>query len=107
MKMVYSYNAVDDKNVKKVLEADPYAPDAFARTGYQVKDGKTLGAEAGKTYLYISVEDASLAAVFKKRLEEAKIESLKEVEGAEKERVVSSIEAEGDNAASGFGAIFG
>ncbi len=107
VKLVFSYLPADDKFVKKVLEADPYAPDSFARTGYQVKDGKLLGAEAGKTYLYISVEDEALGASFKKRLIDAKVESLKEVSGEEKDKAVSAIEGEGDSAASGFGSIFG
>ncbi|MDD5340312.1 MAG: hypothetical protein PHV13_03610, partial [Candidatus ainarchaeum sp.] len=57
MYRVYEYEPAKKAEVAKILEADPYATDSFARTGYKVKDGSALNEDKAKSYLYISASE--------------------------------------------------
>jgi len=86
----------------KILEADPYADDSFARMGYKVKDGGVLGEEKAKLYIYMSASDDFL----KKADEKLKGVVQRCKEDVEK-RIAEKIKAEEESAESGLGSIFG
>lgn len=99
---VYQIDGAKKAEVEKIIEADPYSQDSFARVGYKLKEGKILGEEAGKYYLYIkSSED------FIKKADE-KLKGLCAVAAKEVElRVVEKILEEEEAAEKGLGDIFG
>lgn len=102
MKRVYEFDSKKKGDVNKILEADPYSDDSFARVGYKVKEGSVLGEDKAKNYLYISASDD----FFKKADEKLKglVEHCKpEIE----KRIVDKITAEEEAAESGFGNLFG
>ncbi len=60
MMRVYECESSKKAELTKVLEADPYANDSFARVGYKVKDGSSVGEDKAKTYIYISASEEFL-----------------------------------------------
>jgi len=103
-KRVYECLSADLKKMKMILEKDPYAPVSFARQGYVLKEGKTIGGEAGKHYVYLKGE----ADFFK--FAEEKFKELPSVKRAPKEveaKIIKAIEEEESAAESGFGSLFG
>ncbi|MFA4946483.1 MAG: hypothetical protein WC607_03030 [Candidatus Micrarchaeia archaeon] len=103
MDYVFVFNAADKGKVQAVLDADSFGAESFARLGYDFKDAKVLGLPAGKYVLHFKKEgDASkLVAALKA------VESFAEATADEKKRVLAELEAGLDNAAQGFGSIFG
>ncbi|MBI2080059.1 hypothetical protein HYT84_04805 [Candidatus Micrarchaeota archaeon] len=102
MKRVYECDNAKKAELTKILEADPYADDSFARVGYKLKDGLVIGHDPKKGYIYISAEEE----FFKKAEEKLKpVASRCKVE-VEKD-IVAKIQKEEEEAESGFGAIFG
>lgn len=102
MKAVFAIPAEKKKDLIPVLEADPYAQDSFARAGYKLRDGATLGEKADTIYLYISADEH-----FIKKAGERLKPLLREIKKEEEERVRKKIEEEEEAAEGGFGAIFG
>lgn len=104
MKMirVYECDASKKLEVKKILEADPYAESSFARVGYKLKDGNVLSENKEKVYVYISASEE-----FVKKADE----KLKDLGTAMKEedqkRIADKIKKEEEAAQSGFGNMFG
>ncbi len=100
--MIRVYECIKKGEMLKILEADPYAEDSFARVGYTLKDGAVLDEEKGKTYLYISASED-----FIKKADER----LKDVAGPVpkdmEERIGKKIKDEESEAESGFGSLFG
>lgn len=102
MYTVYECDSSKKVDVLKILEADPYAQDSFARIGYKVKDGAALGEDKTKTYIYISASGDFI----KKAGERLKGVAQHCKEDVEK-RIVDKIIAEEESAEAGFGGIFG
>ena len=102
MKAVFAFAAEKKKDLTPILEADPYAPDSFARAGYKLKDGSSLGEKADTIYLYISADEH-----FIKKAKEKLKPLMREMEKGEEERVLKKIIDEEEAAEGGFGAIFG
>ena len=99
---VYEFENSKKADVTKVLEADPYAEDSFARIGYKVKDGGVLGEDKAKSYIYIKAADDLMKKV------DEKLKGLATRSGAEVEkRVGEKVVAEEESAESGLGSIFG
>jgi len=95
---VYVCEPADKAKLKKVLDADPYAPMSFARKAPQIKEIE------GKVYVYIKSE----AEFFKYAEEKFKeITSMKRTEKPEEDKIVGMIHKEEEEAAGGFGNIFG
>ena len=86
----------------KVLEADPYADDSFARTGYKVKDGGMLGEDKAKMYVYMSSSEE-----FAKKADERLKDVAKRCEPDVESRIVAKIQKEEEDAEGGLGSIFG
>jgi hypothetical protein len=101
MKKVYECGNPKKSELLKILEADPYADDSFARVGYKVKDGISVGEDKEKTYVYISASEE-----FLKKADE----KLKDVAQAApddvQKRVQKKIEDEEDTVAAGV-SMFG
>ncbi|VVB65767.1 Uncharacterised protein [Candidatus Gugararchaeum adminiculabundum] len=100
MKRVYETQNL--KDLKKVLEADPYGEKSFARQGYTLRDGKTLGEDATKYYLLISADDE-----FFKLFEPKFIELAPRCKHDLEHKVIKKIEEEEEAAQGGFGSLFG
>jgi len=102
MYRVYECESSKKKELMKVLEADPYNKDSFARVGYKVKEGASLGEDKDKLYVYLSASEDFVRKADEK-LKEIATPASKEVEG----RVGEKIRKEEEEAESGFGSIFG
>jgi len=102
MKIVFAFAAEKKKDLTPILEADPYAPDSFARAGYKLKDGSALGEKSDTIYLYISADEH-----FIKKAKEKLKPLMREMQKGEEERVLKKIVDEEEAAEGGFGAIFG
>ncbi len=102
MYRAYECELAKKAEVMKILEADPYATDSFARTGYKVKDGGVLNEDRARLYIYFSASEEFL----KKAGEKLKGVAQRCKEDVEK-RVIEKIQAEEESAEAGFGGIFG
>jgi hypothetical protein len=102
MKAVFECESSKKAPLTKILEADPYADDSFARIGYKVKDGATLGQDKTKTYVYISTSEEFVKKATEK-LKEVAVRCKPEVEA----NIVDQITKEEEAAEGGMGAIFG
>jgi hypothetical protein len=105
MEIVFAIEAAQKSKLARVLEAEPYADDSFARAGYTLKESASLGLPAGKIVVHLKVEDAALGAKLEAKLKA--VEGTVALEGADKQKVAAAIAAEQDAACSGFGAVFG
>lgn len=105
MEFVYEIEAAKQNELRKVLDADPYADDSFSRLGYVLKESNSLGLPASKIILYFKCVEEKKAKNFVEKLKA--VGDLKEVAGEAKDKVISAIKAEEESAAAGFGSIFG
>jgi hypothetical protein len=101
MEIVYEADASKKADVMKVLEAEPYAADSFARAGYKVKDGVSVGEDKGKMYIYISASEEFVKKAGE-RLKDLAAPAPDEVQ----KRVQKKIEDEEDTVAAGV-SMFG
>lgn len=102
MMRVYECEGGKKGALTKILEADPYAQDSFARIGYKLKDGAVLGEDKGKLYLYVKADEAFLKKA------DALLKDIADRAPAEVEkRVGEKIQKEEEEAESGLGSIFG
>ena len=102
MYRVYEFETGKKADVLKILEADPYKEDSFARAGYKLKDGSALDEDKSKTYVYLSASEDFL----KKADEKLKGIVTRCSESIEK-KIIAKIVAEEESAEAGFGGIFG
>lgn len=102
MYRVYECESSKKATLTKILEADPYADDSFARVGYKVKDGSALGEDKAKVYVYLSA-----TSDFVKTADERLKDVVSIAPEAVEKRVVEKILKEEEEAESGFGSIFG
>ncbi len=100
MKRLYSCDLKGGKPaLLKILEAEPYADDSFARVGYIMREGKVLGEDAAKLYVFMNAADDFV----KKADEKLKgVLSLTIVSGADEIRIITKIEEMENNAQSGL-----
>ena len=102
MYRVYECEISKKTEIMKILEADPYAEDSFARVGYKAKDGSVLDEDKDKMYIYLSTSEEFVKKA-DERLKEIAKPASKEVE----ERIGGKIRAEEEQAEAGLGSIFG
>ena len=113
MLRIYKIESKALRDVKKVLE-DPERIEEvggekkiiineFARAGYTLRDGKSMGFKDEANYLYIKAEEE----FFKMNEPKILIDGVKKLEGEEFEKIKQEMEKEADDAAIGVGAIFG
>jgi hypothetical protein len=101
MKRVYECENSKKAQLMKILEADPYADDSFARVGYKVKDGISVGEDKEKTYVYISASEE-----FLKKADEKLKDVAKAAPDEVQKRVEKKISDEEDTVAAGV-SMFG
>jgi hypothetical protein len=102
MQRVYECEASKKAEVMKILEAEPYADDSFARVGYKVKDGESVDEEKGKFYIYISASEE-----FCKKADEKLKDLASVMKEEDAKRIAEKIIKEEEAAQSGFGDMFG
>ena len=98
---VYECELTKQNELKKILEADPYSQDSFARVGYKLKDGAMVGEDKAKVYLYTSASD-DFVKIADEKLKGIATPAKKEVS----DRVTAKIVEEEDSVAAGV-AFFG
>ncbi len=103
MEYVFEFDAKHKKELEALLAADPYAEDSFARLGYSLKESHAIGLKGGFLVLCFSTNDEKLG---QKLVEKVKTIPNRELSAEEKQKVVTAIKTEEDNAATGFGSIF-
>ena len=99
---VYECEISKKAELTKILEADPYAEDSFARSGYKVKEGASLEEDKEKLFIYISASDD-----FLKKADEKLKDIAKPAADDVQKRIGERIQKEEEQAEAGFGAIFG
>lgn len=102
MKKVYECPIDKKAELTKILESEPYAEKSFSKAGYKLKNGKAVGEDEKKLYLYISAPE-DFFPFADEELKGLAEESKKEVA----DRVIEKIEKEESEAEKGFGSIFG
>ncbi|HLD60128.1 MAG TPA: hypothetical protein VI912_03980 [Candidatus Bilamarchaeaceae archaeon] len=102
MKKVYECDLSKKKEIIKILEADPYEQDSFARIGYKLKDGSSLEEDKTKLYIYFSASNE-----FLKKADEKLKDLINKINPVVEKRITEKIEKEEENAESGLGDIFG
>ncbi|MEM2908584.1 MAG: hypothetical protein QW590_00090 [Candidatus Bilamarchaeaceae archaeon] len=102
MERVYEVQQAKKGELKKILEADPYAQDSFARIGYRMRDGASLGESKDVIYVYLSAQPD-----FIKKADERLKEIAQPLTGEKEKRVIEKIKSEEESAESGLGSIFG
>jgi hypothetical protein len=110
---VYEIESKVFQDIKKILEEQERMEEKdgvntviineFARAGYSLRDGKSLGIKESCNYLYIKADEE----FFKKNEPKILKDGVKKLEGEELEKVKLAMESEADSAAAGVGAIFG
>jgi hypothetical protein len=102
MKRVYECPLLKKGEAVKILEKDPYAEWSFAKMGYKTKEGATIGEDKETFYLHLSGEEADI-----KKAEEAIKGVFARAKPEIEKKIVELVEKEEENAAEGFGGIFG
>ena len=102
MILVFEAPLPDKAKLVLLLDADPYAEKSFSRNGYKIKEGKLVGLEEGKLYIYMKCTD-EFAKFAKEKLAGLAVEAKPEARDA----VAKKIEEEESSAEVGFGSIFG
>ncbi|HLC69259.1 MAG TPA: hypothetical protein VJH24_05445 [Candidatus Bilamarchaeaceae archaeon] len=102
MKRIYAFDLNKKAELLKILEADPYAGDSFARIGYKLREGASLGEDKNKLYLYISADDS-----FIKKADEKLKPLASALKPKDEKHILEKILAEEEAAESGLGNIFG
>jgi len=102
MKKVYAFDIAKKAELMQLLESDPYSIDSFARIGYTVREGATLGADKGKIYLYLSADES-----FVKKAEDRLKHLLSPLKPEEEKHILEKLLKEEEEAEGGFGSIFG
>ncbi|MFH1448682.1 MAG: hypothetical protein ABIG39_07505 [Candidatus Micrarchaeota archaeon] len=105
-KRVYEYESKEKGNIQKVIDTDPYADRSFSKQGYNIKEGKGVGGEGDKSYIYINAEPEFFQWA-EEKFKEAEIQTFKRTSKKLEDKVIKAIEEEENAAESGFGAIFG
>lgn len=101
MDRVYECEISKKADMTKILEADPYAEDSFARAGYKMKDGTAVGEDKETLYVYVSASEEFIKKADEKLKDVAKIAG-DEVAG----RVIAKIQEEENSVAAGV-SMFG
>ncbi len=101
MYRVYECEISKKAEVTKILEADPYSEGSFARAGYKMKDGTSVGEDKEKLYIYISASEE-----FLKKADERLKEVAKPAPDDVQKRVQGKISEEEESVAAGV-SMFG
>ncbi len=104
-----NYDPALDTNLTKeeldfILE-DEYGGIIFARQEYSIKDGRSLGLEENKYYLYIKATDEFLDKAEKKFKHE--FNTIKRLDPDSENKVIEKINKEESEVNLGVGSIFG
>ena len=100
MVSVFLFGSGDYAKLKSLLEADTLNEKSFARVGYYLREAKSFVMQGYVVYFkgVLSEEQKSILKL---------LSSAKDLSGEEFKKVVDVIEAEENQAAQGFGSMFG
>ncbi|MBN1170503.1 hypothetical protein JXA56_05770 [Candidatus Micrarchaeota archaeon] len=93
---IYECEISRKQELLKILEADPYAQDSFARVGYKIKDGSAVDEDREKTYVHISASEE-----FLKKADERLKDIAKPAPQQVQENIEKKIREEEDTVAAG------
>jgi hypothetical protein len=93
------------ENMEKLAQQDKFFNIIFARQEYDLREGGSIGMDAGKIYLYIKASDDFLSKA-EARLKQ-NFDSFKIASTEESEKVISFIKEEQKRSDEGFGLLFG
>ena len=102
MDLVFEIPIEKKPALKALLEADPYAEKSFSRNGYKLRDGPSVGQDAGKAYVHLRCTD-EFAKFAREKLAGLAAECRHDVAKG----VAQRLQDEESNAEVGFGSIFG
>ncbi len=106
LKFVFLIEGKESALLEQVLAEDPYDKQmSFVGAGYTLKESNAVGLDAGNKIIYFKTELKEVADKLLERLK--KITTLKEITKEQKDKIIAQIEKEEENAAVGFGSIFG
>ncbi|RLG19787.1 hypothetical protein DRN67_01815, partial [Candidatus Micrarchaeota archaeon] len=77
-----------------------------AKQGYKLKEGKAVGGEEGKLYVYLSGGEEFFKHA-EEKLKGAELEEFKRCESELEGKIIKQIHEEDSSAEQGMGAIFG
>lgn len=97
---VYECDISKKGELTKLLEADPYSEDSFARVGYKVKDGASVGEDPERLYVCISASED-----FLKKADERLKDLAKPAKEDVQKRVMDRITEEEERVGSGVASI--
>ncbi|MBI5223834.1 hypothetical protein HY990_05425 [Candidatus Micrarchaeota archaeon] len=99
---VYQCEISKKSELMKILEADPYKADSFARIGYRTREGAMIDEDKNMFYVYVAASDEFVKSA-DERLKSVAPASSVEVQ----KRVVDKIKEQEEAAEEGLGSIFG
>jgi hypothetical protein len=102
MQRIYEVDAAKKKEAMQILEADPYNDDSFARIGYKIRDGASLGGGKNRIYIYLSASED-----FLKKADGRLKDVAQPMKGENAEQMIDKIVKEEESAEYGLGNIFG
>ena len=100
MSSVFLFASGDFGKLKLLLEGDSLSQEAFARVGYYLREAKGFGLEGYAVYMKGVISEGQRKKLFE-------LPSCKELSSEEAKKVADVIEAEENQAAAGFGSMFG
>ena len=103
---VYELASSSKGKLEDVLKANPYADVSFSKQGYKLKDGRLIGGDAGKLYLYLEGGD-DFFKYAEAKFKEAELQECAGCEAGLESRIIAQIHEEDSSAEHGMGAIFG
>ncbi|MEM3400077.1 MAG: hypothetical protein QXP42_04570 [Candidatus Micrarchaeia archaeon] len=99
---IYECTRENYKKLQAILGENPYDAVSFSRQGYKLKEGKHIGGDADKYYLYIKADEAFF------KFADGKLGDIAvRLTGEKAEKLIGAIEEEENAAESGIGSIFG
>ncbi len=104
-KKAYAEREAATRAAIEKLKSDKFANVIFARQDYDMREGKSIGVEDSKSYLYLKATDEFLNAAEERFKHEFK--TVKRATSVIEKKFIELKESEESAANVGFGAIFG
>ncbi len=101
MERLYECDINKKKDLIKILDADPYASDSFARIGYIMREGSILNENRDKVYIYVKSDNS-----FIKKADERLKDVASVLTSEDEKRIITKILSEVESAQAGFGSMF-
>src|SRR3989338_772305 len=97
---VYELASSSKGKLEDVLKANPYADVSFSKQGYKLKEGRLIGGDAGKLYLYLEGGDDFFKHA-EAKFKEADLEDCKRCSSELESKIIKQIHDEDSSAEHG------